>query len=358
MYVSRLTDLGISVYVTNHSIKDILNLYNFKAAFLEYYHIADGYLQKIKYLQPSCFVIVDSLDVCYLRLFRKYNITKNKKDLKLARDTKKIELNIYGQADLTLTVTDDDAKILQKDIKNISVKILPNVHAMVQPPSDCDKNSIIFVGGFNHDPNVDAVLYFCEDIFPRIRKVIPEAKFTIVGSNPPPQIRALSNDFITVTGYVPSTTPYLQKSCVSVAPLRYGAGMKGKIGEAMAHAVPVVTTSVGAEGMGLVNGENIIVADSPESFSNAVIELMLNKTLYKNIQINAIDHIRKNFTPEKIGVIIEQILNDLNKLPVKELSSASKYKMFANHVLNRIKRNLQGLYYDKIITLFRTNRPL
>ena len=357
MYVSRLSDLGIIVYVGNHSIRHILKSNNFKAAFLEYYHVAEGYLQKIKYLQPSCPVIVDSLDVCYLRFFRKYKITKNRQDLKLAEDIKKVELDIYAQADITLTVTEEDARVLQKDNKNITVRILPNVHSLVQSESDRNKNEIIFVGSFGHDPNVDAVLYFCKDILPRIRKVIPEVKFTIVGGNPPPQVRALSNDFITVTGHVPSTTPYLQKSCVSVAPLRYGAGMKGKIGEAMAHGLPVVTTSIGAEGMGLIDRENVIIADTPETLSNAVIELMLNDGLYKNIQNNAIDHIKNNYTTDKIVVIVEDILKEVDGLHVKKLSIVNKYKMFANYVLHNMKRNLKDLYYRKIQILFRTSSP-
>jgi glycosyltransferase involved in cell wall biosynthesis len=104
---------------------------------------------------------------------------------------------------------------------------------------------MIFVGGFRHEPNIDAVVYFCEEILPRVKNVIPEARFTIVGSYPPVEVKNLNNEYITVTGHVSSTTPYLQESYVSVAPLRYGAGMKGKIGEAMAHGLPVVTTTKG-----------------------------------------------------------------------------------------------------------------
>jgi glycosyltransferase involved in cell wall biosynthesis len=189
------------------------------------------------------------------------------------------------------------------------------------------------VGGFNHEPNIDAVLFFCEDVLPRIRKVMPETRFTIVGSNPPPKILALNNDFITVTGYVPSTTPYLEKSYVSVAPLRYGAGMKGKIGEAMAHGLPVVTTTVGAEGMGLKDRENILIADTSEDFSKCVIELMLDDDLYRRIQKNSMEYIEKNFTPEKVGNQIEHILSELNGLPVRKLSLSDKTAFLLKYAL-------------------------
>lgn len=338
VYVNNLFDLGIKVQVGNYSLKNIFHSNRFKAAFLEFYFIAELYLQRIKLLQPSCPVIVDSVDVHYLRLHRKYLTTKDLNDLRIAEETKKIELTIYGQADITLTVTDDDARRIQKDNPHITVGILPSIHPLVYPEGDPNKNEIIFVGGFIHDPNIDAVLYFCEDILPRIRKVIPEVRFTIVGSNPPPQVMDLSNDYITVTGYVPSTTPYLQKSYVSVAPLRYGAGMKGKIGEAMAHGLPVVTTSVGAEGMRLIDRGNVLIADTPERFSNSVIDLMRDNSLYNTIQKNALEHISKEFSTERISIKIEYLMAQLDKLDVKKLPILKKISLLLDHFIKMIRK--------------------
>ena len=339
-YVSSLENLGIRVYVADYSIKDILGSNSFKAAIMEYYHIAEHYLPRIKLLQPSCPVVIDTVVVHYLRLKRKYEMTKNKDDLQMAEKTKVRELYIYSKADITLTVTDEDARSLLNDNPNITVRILPNVHKLVYPPTTKHRNEIIFVGGFNHDPNIDAVVYFCEDILPRIRKILPEARFTIVGSNPPGHIKALNNDFITVTGHVPSTAPYLERSYVSVAPLRYGAGMKGKIGEAMAHGIPVVTTSIGAEGMGLTNRENILIADSPENFSDAVIELMFDNILYNKIQKNALEHIENNFSPEKVSSKLERILGEMEGLSVKKMSLSFTASFLFNYTLGLVKRKL------------------
>jgi glycosyltransferase involved in cell wall biosynthesis len=105
----------------------------------------------------------------------------------------------------------------------------------------------------------------------------------------------LENENIKITGFVPKTSTYLHQSHVSVAPLRYGAGMKGKIGEAMAHGVPVVTTSIGAQGMGLTDRENILIADSPQSFAAAVLELLNDSCMYKKIRKNAIQIIDDNY---------------------------------------------------------------
>jgi O-antigen biosynthesis protein len=340
-YVSRLNDLGISVYYgDSHTIKDILKSIKFKMSIIEFYHVAEQYLPRIRLLQPSCKIIVDTVDVHYLRLHRKFKLTKDINDFQLAEATKAKELDIYSQADIVLTVTDEDARNLENETPNMTIRILPNVHELIYPTGTRNRNEMIFVGGFDHEPNIDAIIYFCEDILPRIRKVIPDARFTIVGSNPPTQIKNLSNDFITVTGYVSSTTPYLQKSYVSVAPLRYGAGMKGKIGEAMAHGLPVVTTSIGAEGMGLTDRENVFIADSPETFSDAVIELMHEDNLYKKIQKNSLAHISKNFTPEKVGSQIEHILSELGELTVKKMSLLNKASFLLDYTLDFVKRRL------------------
>lgn len=340
-YVSPLRNLGINIYVESFPLKDTLCLNRFKAVIMEFYYIAEYYLPRVKLLQPSCPVIVDTVDVHYLRFQRKYQLTKDSNDLQVAEEVKKKELAIYGQAEITLTVTEDDAKTLQKDNPNINTRILPNIHRLVYPTNDQNRNEIIFVGGFGgHEPNIDAVVYFCEDILPRIKNVIPEIRFTVVGSNPPLRIQTLNNDFITVTGYVPSTTPYLQKSYVSVAPLRYGAGMKGKIGEAMSHGLPVVTTTIGAEGMGLTDRENIIIVDSPEKFADAIIELMRDDFLYKKIQKNGLDHIDKNFTPERVGNQMEHILAELADLPVKKMSLLNKTSFLLKYAFHLAKRKL------------------
>lgn len=202
-------------------------------------------------------------------------------------------------------------------------------------------------GGFSHEPNIDAVLYFCKDILPTIREAIPDIKFLIVGSNPPEEIKRLHNDFITVTGYVPSTAPYLWQSYISVAPLRYGAGMKGKVGEAMAHGLPVVATTTGAQGMGLVDREDVMIADSPENFARAVIELIQNETLYAKIQKNAIDHVKANYTEIQVGKRIQNILTELRGMPVRKMSLSDKATFFFNYVLTLVSKKLKRLYYDK-----------
>lgn len=339
-YISCLKDMGLTVLVGNYPLIKILQKNKFKAAILEFYFVAEYYLPRIRIIQPVCPIIIDTVDVHYFRLYLKYQITKEMNDLRKAEETKRRELDIYKKADIVITVTEEDANLLLKDCPNLPIRSVPNIHRLILSKNTPDRNKLVFVGGFSHDPNVDAVLYFCKDVLPLIRNVIPDVKFTIVGSNPPEQIKALSNDFIIVTGYVPSTTPYLQESYISVAPLRYGAGMKGKIGEAMAHGLPVVTTSIGAQGMGLVNGKNSMIADSAENFAAAIIELIQNESLHKTIQKNALDYIGNNYTDVQVGKQLENILLEIGHLPIKKVSFLEGGFFFFKYPLNLVKKKL------------------
>ena len=339
-YIERLRSLGVCVPNGDCSLVEVLRKEKYKVAIIEYYFIAENYLPRIKILQPSCPVVIDSVDLHYYRQSLKYEMTKDREDLRRAREIKTRELAIYRKADVVIAITEQDAEILREDCPGLKLKVIPIIHRMVSTSSTAQNKELIYVGGFHHDPNVDAVLYFCRDILPLIRKVIPDINFTIVGSSPPPEIKNLSSDFIFVTGYVPSVTPYLQRSYISVAPLRYGAGMKNKIGEAMAHGLPVVTTSVGAQGMGLVDGRNGMIADSSESFAASVIELIQNESLYRTIQKKAVDHIKNNFSEVQVGRQILDILEEVGNLPVKKISLLEKAAVLFEYTVKRAKKKL------------------
>ena len=156
----------------------------------------------------------------------------------------------------------------------------------------------MFIGGFEHVPNIDAVLYFARDIFPLVRSRIPEAVFQVIGPDPTPEIRDLASPEIEVLGYVPDVTPYFDQARLSVAPLRYGAGVKGKVNQSMALGVPTVVTSVAAEGMYLVHEQNTMIADDPERFAEAVVKLWNSPELWHRIADNGRQNLREHFSVE------------------------------------------------------------
>jgi glycosyltransferase involved in cell wall biosynthesis len=140
-----------------------------------------------------------------------------------------------------------------------------------------DEHVIVFVGSMDWEPNVDAVLHFCRAILPAVRERIPGVRFRVVGRNPPAAIRELVSGGVEVTGTVDSVVPHLQQAVLVVVPLRAGGGTRLKILEAMAMGKAVVSTSIGAEGLELKDGSEIVLADQPREFAEAVVRLMQNQ---------------------------------------------------------------------------------
>lgn len=336
-YIDLMRSHGITVYINVESFWKMMKKEVFKIAVLEFYYTAEHYIDRIRFTQPECKIVVDSVDVHFLRLKLKYNLTKEKLHYNTFIETKNREMAVYCKADEVLTVTAEDALVLQEECSDINGKVIPNIHEICLSGSASLEDQLIFVGGFSHEPNVDAVKYFCQDILPLIWKHKPDVKVVIVGSNPPADVLSFACERIIVTGYVPETTPYLHQSKVSIAPLRFGAGMKGKIGEAMAHGVPVVTTSIGGQGMDLTDHNNVMIADSAEKFAASVLELMINFTLYEKLRNNAIKYIETKYTSTVVDKIVTDIFRKICEKPVKKMNLGRKFSLINNYMMGLIK---------------------
>jgi glycosyltransferase involved in cell wall biosynthesis len=144
----------------------------------------------------------------------------------------------------------------------------------------------MFIGSMDYPPCVDAALYFCREIFPRIRHTISAAEFWIVGRNPGSEVLQLAGDGVHVTGQVDDVIPYYRQSTVCVVPLRAGGGTRLKILEAMALGRPVVSTTIGCEGLDVVDGVHLLIADTPEQFAEKTIRLLTDRQLYQDISAN------------------------------------------------------------------------
>jgi glycosyltransferase involved in cell wall biosynthesis len=125
---------------------------------------------------------------------------------------------------------------------------------------------------------------------------IPDIVFYIIGSNMPLSIKSLCSKHVEPLGYIADVQPYFSSCRVFVAPLRYGAGMKGKIGQSIAYGLPVVTTTIGAEGMGLVDGQHMLLADTPGAFADAVSRLYFESDLWHRLSANALGHLQKHYS--------------------------------------------------------------
>jgi glycosyltransferase involved in cell wall biosynthesis len=199
-------------------------------------------------------------------------------------------------ADIVFAITDKEKTLILSDVPNARVEVIPNIHACVEKVQPvAGRKNLLFVGHYAHTPNEDAVSYFVQEVFPLIRKQIPDVQFYMVGSYMPETVKSLGSRDVIAAGYVPDLSSYLNDCRVFVAPLRYGAGMKGKIGQSMSFGLPVVTTSIGAEGMNLMHGENALIADSPAEFASAVVRLYTDDALWERMSTKSLTAYKSQF---------------------------------------------------------------
>jgi GT2 family glycosyltransferase/glycosyltransferase involved in cell wall biosynthesis/predicted Zn-dependent protease len=307
----RMQEAGWTCDAWRFNLPKLLAERDFEKAILSFWYIAEQYSPWLNVFSPRTQIFIDTVDVHYVRELRQAELERNETMRVEALTRKGRELRTYARAEALIAVTPNDRDALQKEIPSAAVRIIPNIHAVTGhvPPFSARKG-ILFVGNFAHPPNLDAVLFFHQHVWPRVRAKIPEAHFTIVGNNPPPAALALAGNGVVVTGYVPETEPYLHSHRVSVAPLRYGAGMKGKIGEALAAGLPVVTTSIGAEGMGAAQDLPFLVADEPEAMADAIVSLYSEAEYWNEFSRRGRAHIERCYSPALVGREADQLARE------------------------------------------------
>jgi polysaccharide biosynthesis protein PslH len=192
------------------------------------------------------------------------------------------EQRMVRKFDHVIAVSEHDKKLMSAWVDSARVTVVPTGVDTEEfspgLPAE-DGKTVLFVGAMDWEPNVDAVKYFCAEIWPRVLAKSPRANFRIVGRNPDKRVQGLASDSVEVTGRVPSVVDHLRESSVVVVPLRIGGGTRIKIYEAMAVGKAVVSTTVGAEGLDVHHGKDMILADTPETFAGSVVSLLENSVL-------------------------------------------------------------------------------
>lgn len=227
------------------------------------------------------------------------------------------ERRFCRSADLVLAVSDRDRATMVRWGAMPSCVVIPNGvdTRYFMPTEEQDKTvpaaHVLFTGTMNYSPNIEAMLYFCAEIWPRVLEREPEATLQIVGHSPPPEIVKLSNvRNVSVVGSVPDVRAYLARAQVVVAPLRIGGGTRLKILEAMAMARPVVSTSLGCEGLDLEAGKHLLVADQPEAFALQVTELLRDRTQRAALGGAARGLVTQQYDWRALGGRMEHVLCD------------------------------------------------
>ena len=181
-----------------------------------------------------------------------------------------------------IAMSEADCSLLHSANPRLKITVIPNgidtSFNQLMPFSNSSPE-LVFVGNMGYRPNVDAMAFFCQEIYPRIIEKIPDLKLWIVGINPSPEVKKLENENVHVTGQVDDVRPYYRRSTVCVVPLRAGGGTRIKILESMALGRPVVTTTIGCEGLDVVDGQHLFIADTPGRFADAVLRLLTDEGL-------------------------------------------------------------------------------
>ncbi|WP_218131736.1 glycosyltransferase [Nitrosospira multiformis] len=266
-------------------------------AFLSRPEVAFRYLPYVRAYALYCKVIYDTVDLHWVRFEREMQVSGNQALRDVIAKSKRVELFNLTCADLTMAITHEEKEQLLIEQPDAEVAILPNIHALCPPRTPFSQRSgLLFIGGFWHQPNVDAVMYFVAEILPRISEIVPDLVFYVIGSNMPDSIASLQSPNVQSLGFVPDVTPYFESCRIFVAPLRYGAGMKGKVGQSMSHGLPVVTSTIGAEGMGLAHEEHLLIADQPQDFADAVARLYQDELLWRKLSKSALSYLEENYS--------------------------------------------------------------
>ncbi len=283
----------------------------FDAVVLSRCEFARKHITDTRLYAPRSRIIFDTVDLHFVRTDREARITNNSETREKARQHEELEYDLIDQADETWVVSSVEQKLLHEARPDKSIEIVPTI---VEVPGSKTPFALrrdwLFIGGFQHRPNIDAVLFFAKDIYPLVSEHLRDAKFYIIGDKPPSEVAALANERIVVAGLQRDVRPFFDSVKLSVAPLRFGAGVKGKINQSMAFGVPVIATSLAIEGMELQDREDILVADKPEDFARALVELYESENLWNRLSENGIRKTRALYSTDAARKRLEFLFSD------------------------------------------------
>ena len=282
----------------------------FQVAMLVRHHVAHECLPLLRRDAPQARTVFDTVDLHYLRERRGAELAGDPRLARSAERTRASELAVMAATDVTLLVSAAEKEQLAIDAPRVRVELLSNLHEVAGQGLDwAQRHDLVFVGGFRHPPNLDAMQWFIGEVFPLIRQRLPQVRFHCIGADVPDSLQALAatQPGVQVHGYVPDVVPWMAGGRIAVAPLRFGAGVKGKINLSMAHGQPVVGTHCAAEGMHLRDGQDVLVADSAEAFADAVVRLHDDEALWRRLSANGLRNIAHHFSMDAARATVARV---------------------------------------------------
>lgn len=305
-YVKFYQQHHVMVYVENNKYK---NIYDFLSAFKNVDYVwfngplaLNLFYKKMKAILPSTRFIYDMVDIHFLRFKRAIELEPTRISLKKNyKHFFRLETVVAPQLDYIIAISDKEKEIMSQYADKNKIITISNIHYpkidISERKNFSDSKGITFIGSI-HEPNIDAVKFLYEKIMPIVWKTNPELEVSIIGNVSEKLDLKLYPKF-KFLGFVESIEEHFMNSKIMVAPLRFGAGVKGKIGQAFEYFFPVVTTDIGAEGMKLTDKKNVLIANDENSFAEAIIQLNTNEELWNTLSQNSVDSLRA-FSPEEV----------------------------------------------------------
>jgi GT2 family glycosyltransferase/glycosyltransferase involved in cell wall biosynthesis len=263
-----------------HQAVDVsLSRRRYDAVVIEFWHVAEDVLPRVRALQPWAPIVIDTVDLAFIRDGRAAQQGQENAAAVAARRLR--ELDVLERSDGAILVSQTESAIFGDLARSpLPTWVIPNITESVPRARHEREPVVLFVGAFWHPPNLHGLTWFCDDVWPSVRQQVPEARLVIVGSQPGPEATALRrHPGVEVVGFVEDLEPIYDAVTLAVAPLRFGAGMKGKVTEALAHGLPVASTPIGAEGLEEIIGRGLFVDDGPEEMAGQIVDLLTDPEL-------------------------------------------------------------------------------
>lgn len=277
--------------------------------FASRYAVASSCIAAARRYAPDALFVFDTVDLHFVRELREAELTGKAETFAQASLTRQKELDVVRNADITVVVSEAERATLAEAVPESRTLVLSIIHDVDGRMTEFKaRRDIFFIGGFGHPPNVDAAVWYATSIWPLVRARLPDVTTYLIGSNMPERVRDLAGDGIEPLGHVPDLVPYLDGCRLSVAPLRFGAGVKGKISTAQARGTPVVATTLAAEGMFLENGRDVLVADDPVEFADAIVRLYSDAALWTAISDAGMDNVTRHFSRDVAVQALDELL--------------------------------------------------
>jgi GT2 family glycosyltransferase/glycosyltransferase involved in cell wall biosynthesis len=282
------------------------------AVLLSRHYVATNYVGAVRLYAPQARLIFDTVDLHFLREERAAALDGNVEFARHAARTKVQELRLMRETDITVVVSAAEKRLLEAELPNARIEVLSNVHAIHGSRRPfAERRDLVFVGGFQHPPNIDAVCWFVGQVMPLLREKGPAPLLHVIGSKVPSEVLDLTADDVIVHGFVADIAPHMNDCRLSIAPLRYGAGVKGKVNMAMSYGLPVVATSIAVEGMHVRPGIDVMVADTAIEFAAAIERAYGDPLLWQTLSGNGLANVREHFSFDAARAALKLILPEL-----------------------------------------------